>query len=385
MTEKQQNQKSNKTRYFDYTLLFLIVFLCAFGLVMLYSVSSFEAQSKFGDAAFYLKRQLRSVVFGLVAMAITSVIPYRIWKRFSLWIYGLAFLLCVAVLLVGEEYYGSQRWIYFHGIGFQPSEIAKVAVIIFLAAILSRMPKQVKNIKTVIKILLILIPVIAPIAYTNLSTAVIIAGIAIIMLFVVSPKYSHFVGLFGVGVAIIIAYIPIAGYRSTRVLAWLHPEDYADDVYQTVQGLYALGSGGLFGKGLGESLQKLNYVPEAQNDFIFTIIGEELGIFGCVGVIVLFILLIWRLLVIANNAKDLFGSMLAVGVMAHIMLQVILNIAVVTNTIPNTGITLPFISYGGTSVMILLAEMGIVLNVSRSIALELEPQPQTQTGGAVHG
>ncbi len=378
-----QHQKAKKTRYFDYTLLFLIIFLCAFGLVMLYSVSSFEAQSKFGDAAFYLKRQLRAVVLGFIAMGITALIPYQFWKRVSLLAYGFAFLLCVAVLVVGEEYYGSQRWIYFHGIGFQPSEIAKVAVIIFLAALLSRMPKQVKNFKTVVKILVLLIPVIAPIAYTNLSTAIIIAGIAVIMLFVVSPKYSHFAALAGVGVIGIAAFIALAGYRSTRVSAWLHPEDYADDVYQTVQGLYALGSGGLFGKGLGESLQKLNYVPEAQNDFIFTIIGEELGIFGCVGVIALFVLLIWRLLVIANNAKNLFGSMLAVGVMAHIMLQVILNIAVVTNTIPNTGITLPFISYGGTSVMILLAEMGIVLNVSRSIALDLEPQ--TQTGGAVHG
>lgn len=155
-------------------------------------------------------------------------------------------------------------------------------------------------------------------------------------------------------------------------MAWLHPEDYPDDAYQTLQGLYAIGSGGLFGKGLGGSIQKLGYVPEAQNDFIFTIICEEVGLFGAICVILLFVLLIWRFMVIANNSPDLFGAMIVVGVMSHIALQVVLNLAVVTNSIPNTGVTLPFISYGGTSMVILLAEMGLVLSVSRGIRFDGE-------------
>ena len=198
------------------------------------------------------------------------------------------------------------------------------------------------------------------------------AGICILMMFVASPKYSHFFALAGVVAAAGAVFILTQSYRSARILAWLHPEDYPDDAYQTLQGLYAIGSGGLFGKGLGASIQKMGYVPEAQNDFIFTIICEELGLFGAICVILLFVLLLWRFMVIANNAADLFGSMIVVGVMAHIALQVVLNLAVVTNTIPNTGVTLPFISYGGTSMVILLAEMGLVLSVSRGIRFDGE-------------
>ena len=178
----------------------------------------------------------------------------------------------------------------------------------------------------------------------------------------------------GVGLAGTL-FILLASYRAERVMIWLHPEDY-EKGYQTLQGLYAIGSGGLFGKGLGESMQKLGFIPEAQNDMVFSVICEELGLFGGICLIILFILLIWRFMVIANNAPDLFGSMLVVGVMAHISLQVILNIAVVTNVIPNTGVTLPFISYGGTSVLFLLAEMGIVLNVSRQIQVPVTVSEQ---------
>jgi cell division protein FtsW len=168
-----------------------------------------------------------------------------------------------------------------------------------------------------------------------------------------------------------VAFVMLAGYRSTRIEAWLHPETAGTDaVFQTMMGLYAIGSGGLFGKGLGESLQKLGNVPESQNDMIFTIICEELGLFGAICLILLFILLIWRMMVIANNARDLYGSLLVIGVMSHIAIQVILNIAVVTNSLPNTGVILPFISYGGTSIIFLMAEIGLVLSVSRGIRLE---------------
>ena len=190
------------------------------------------------------------------------------------------------------------------------------------------------------------------------------------MLFVASPKYSHFLAVGIAGVCFVIVFIITAGYRMGRIEAWLNPEEAGDGAYQTLQGLYAIGSGGLFGKGLGESLQKLGNVPESQNDMIFTIICEELGLFGAVSVIVLFLLLIWRMMIIANNARDLYGSLIVVGVMSHVAIQVILNIAVVTNSIPNTGVILPFISYGGTSFIFPLCEMGLVLSVSRGIKLE---------------
>ena len=252
---------------------------------------------------------------------------------------------------------------------FSASEFAKIAVILFLAVLISRMPKQMKKFQTVIKVLLIVVPIVGVIAYNNLSTAIILLGIAVVMSFVASPKYAQFFALGGLGIAFGSIFIYLERYRAERIKIWLNPEDY-EKGYQTLQGLYAIGSGKLFGKGLGESMQKLGFLPEAQNDMIFSIICEELGLFGAVCVILLFLLMLWRFMVIANNAPDLYGALLVVGIMAHISIQVILNIAVVTNSIPNTGITLPFISYGGTSVLFLLSEMGLALSVSRGIRLD---------------
>lgn len=364
--------KEKPVKYFDYSLLFLIIFLVGFGLVMLYSVSSYEAEGSFGNAAYYLERQGIFALGGMAGMLLISRIPYGFWKKVSPIVYLLAFLLCAAVIFVGDDAGGSQRWLQIGPIRFQPSELAKIGVIIYVAAVLSKMPRKIRDFKTVVKILIRVAPIILVIAKSNLSTGIIVAGICILMMFVASPKYSHFFALAGVVAAAGIVFILTTSYRGDRILAWLHPEDYPDDAYQTLQGLYAIGSGGLFGKGLGASIQKMGYVPEAQNDFIFTIICEELGLFGAICVILLFVLLLWRFMVIANNAADLFGSMIVVGVMAHIALQVVLNLAVVTNTIPNTGVTLPFISYGGTSMVILLAEMGLVLSVSRGIRFDGE-------------
>ncbi len=364
--------KEKPVKYFDYSLLFLIIFLVGFGLVMLYSVSSYEAEGSFGNAAYYLERQGIFALGGMAGMLLISRIPYGFWKKVSPIVYLLAFLLCAAVIFVGDDAGGSQRWLQIGPIRFQPSELAKIGVIIYVAAVLSKMPRKIRDFKTVVKVLIRVAPIILVIAKSNLSTGIIVAGICILMMFVASPKYSHFFALAGVVAAAGAVFILTQSYRSARILAWLHPEDYPDDAYQTLQGLYAIGSGGLFGKGLGASIQKMGYVPEAQNDFIFTIICEELGLFGAICVILLFVLLLWRFMVIANNAADLFGSMIVVGVMAHIALQVVLNLAVVTNTIPNTGVTLPFISYGGTSMVILLAEMGLVLSVSRGIRFDGE-------------
>jgi cell division protein FtsW len=212
--------------------------------------------------------------------------------------------------------------------------------------------------------LLLVLPVVGLVGTNNLSTAIIILGIAVMMGFVSNPRYLPFVWMGAAGVGVAAVFLTMEAYRLERLAIWLDPESY-EKGFQTIQGLYAIGSGGLFGKGLGESIQKLGFVPEAQNDMIFSIICEELGFAGALFMLVLFGLLIWRFLVTAVHAADLFGALLAAGVLGHIALQVILNVAVVTNSIPNTGITLPFISYGGTSVLFLLTEMGIVLSVSR--------------------
>lgn len=371
MARGQEKEKKQKPiRYFDYSLLFLIIFLLCFGLIMLYSTSSYYGSTRFSDAAYYLKKQLFATSLGIVAMIIISRIPYRFWMGLSGLAYLLALGLCTAVIFLGREAKGQARWFYIGPLSIQPSEFAKLAVIIFLAMIIYKISKQVGDFKALVKVMLIVFPIVGVVAYNNLSTAIIILGIAVCMLFVASPKYSHFLFM-GVAVLVVgVVFIMAAAYRAERIQIWLNPEKY-EKGYQTLQGLYAIGSGGLFGKGLGESMQKLGFIPEAQNDMIFSVICEELGLFGAVCLILLYLLLIWRFMIIANNAADLYGALIVVGIMAHISIQVILNIAVVTNTIPNTGISLPFISYGGTSILFLLSEMGLALSVSRGIKLEV--------------
>lgn len=369
MDEQTAVRHPRKIKYFDFSLLIIILSVVFFGLVMLYSTSSYNGQIKFGDNAYYLKKQMAAVFVGLIGMLIMTLIPYRFWDKLSFVLYVGSFLLCVAVIFIGSEINGAKRWLKIGSFSFQPSELAKIAVILYLASVISRHSTQLDSFKNTAKILLRALPMVAVVAYNNLSTAIIIAGIAFVMLFVASPKYSHFLWIIVAGAAFIAVFLLLASYRVERIRIWLHPEDY-EKGYQTLQGLYAIGSGGIFGKGLGESMQKLGFVPEAQNDMIFTIICEELGLFGAVCVILMFILMLWRFMIIANNAADLFGSLIVVGILSHIALQVVLNIAVVTNTIPNTGIILPFISYGGTSISILLSEMGLALSVSRGIEFE---------------
>lgn len=377
MAEKKHHPKKDKEKsisYFDYNLLFLIVFIVCFGLVMLYSSSSYicaNSEIYDYDGAYYLKQQIRNYLYGTALMAFFIFVPYQKWKKWGWIAYVASFALCLLVIFVGSDSHGSTRWLDLKFIRFQPSELAKMGVIVFLARFLETKVKMLKSWKILVNIFVLLLPIVGVVAYNNLSTAIIIMGIAVCMIFVASPKYIHFISVGIAGVVFAIIFIAAAGYRVGRIEAWLHPETAdPDSVYQTLQGLYAIGSGGLFGKGLGESLQKMGNVPESQNDMIFTIICEELGLFGGVCVILLFLLIIWRMMVISNNAPDLFGSLLVVGVMSHIAIQVILNIAVVTNTIPNTGVILPFISYGGSSIIILMSEVGLVLGVSRFIRLE---------------
>lgn len=365
---KEKKHRRIKIQYFDYSLFVLVVLLLIFGMVMLYSVSSYTGFREYGDAAYFLKKQATASLLGIAALLVLSQLDYRIFKHLAGLAYLVSIVLCTIVIFSGANINGSTRWLYIGKISIQPSEIAKVGIIIFLAAVIQKRTSALNTTANIIKIFIMMLPLMAVVAYTNLSTGIIIGGISFTMLFVASKNKLAFAGIIGIGALFVWLFINAAGYRSERIAIWQHPEDF-EKGYQTLQGLYAIGSGGLFGKGLGESMQK-RFVPEAPNDMIFSVVCEELGIFGAICIILLYILLLWRFVVIAINAKDLFGTYLVVGVMAHIALQVSLNIAVVTNTIPNTGITLPFFSYGGTSIAILLAEMGLVLSVSRGIELK---------------
>ncbi|MBO6015384.1 MAG: cell division protein FtsW [Lachnospiraceae bacterium] len=372
--------------FFDYTLLFIVLFLLMFGLVMLYSVSSYEAAVQKNDSAFYLKKQLFATLLGIAGMFFVARINYHVWEALAVPGYIVS---VIAIVLVksplGRTINNASRWIYIGPISIQPAEIAKLAMILFLAVMVCKMGKSIRTVKGFILVLLMPVPIALLIwqLTNNLSSAIIVMGIAVLMLFVATPDYKKYIilGLCGVAGATGVVWLitkmaesqtdVVGGFRGERILAWLDPQKYASGKgFQTLQALYAIGSGGLLGKGLGRSMQKLGFLPEAQNDMIFSIICEELGLFGAFAIIILFVILLWRFMVIANNATDLFGALLVVGVLAHIAIQVILNIAVVTNSIPNTGISLPFISYGGTSVLFLLAEIGLVLSVSRGIRLK---------------
>lgn len=372
---------TKRGKFFDYTLLIVVLFLMGFGLVMVYSTSSYSGLQDAGDSAFYFKKQLKASIIGLVGMAAVTLISYKVWYKCA-WVIYLGSVVSILLVLtpLGMTLNGARRWIGIGGMSVQPAEIAKLGLIITLAAFTAYSGKNMKNVRNNLMFIGLgaIVALMILIITNNLSTAIIIVGIAYIMLIIANPKPAWIVVVTAVGVVAVIAFLVIFfnnvddasgfGFRFKRLLAWRNPEEYASGVgYQTLQALYAIGSGGFFGKGLGNSIQKLGFIPEAQNDMIFSVVCEELGLFGGICLIVLFAILIWRFIVIANNAPDLFGSMLVVGVMAHIAIQVILNIAVVTNTIPNTGITLPFISYGGTSVLFLMVEMGIVLNVSMQI------------------
>ena len=368
MTDLHQRNGDTKESI-DYVLLILVLLLVVFGLVVLYSTSAYNGRVKFADPAYYLRKQFFATSIGLFSMYLVSCMDYRRLQNYA-WIgYGIALMLSTAVLFVGREYNGSKRWLALGPLSFQPSEYAKLAVVVLLAAIVSRNASHMKSWKYMFLVILLILPVVGLVGSNNLSTAIIILGIAVILIFVANPRFLPFLWIGGTGVGFIGIFLSLESYRLERLAIWRNPELY-EKGYQTMQGLYAIGSGGLFGVGLGESMQKLGFVPEAQNDMIFSIICEELGLTGAVAVLVIFGLLIWRLMVIATWTKDLFGALLAAGVMGHIMIQVILNVAVVTNTIPNTGITLPFVSYGGTSVVFLLLEMGIALSVSRDVRKE---------------
>ncbi len=380
MTSSRNSGKKRRHlfgNYYDYTLLFVTLFIVLFGLVMVYSSSAFLGQRGWNDSAHFFKNQLRSAIIGAGAILVVSKINYKLYtkKIFNLtlihWLYILCLILQTVVLFIGTESHGKSRWISLGPLSFQPSEIGKIAIILLVAYMISKAPSRMNKLSGPIVIFLVNAPMLGLVVAGNLSTAIIMAVIIAAMCFVTSKKYWPYILFVVVAVAIVMIIIMFFSdpYRMERINIWLNVETHKDG-YQIIQGLYAIASGGLFGKGIGESMQKLGVVPEAQNDMIFTIICEELGIVGAIAVILMFVLMLYRIFVIAINAPDLYGSLIATGVFTHIAVQVIINIAVVTNSIPSTGIPLPFISYGGTSLIILMAEIGLVLSVSNKIKHE---------------
>ena len=387
---KNKNSKvrvrvKNSIRYFDYSLVASIVFLVCFGLVMLYSASSYAAQVDYGDSMYYFKRQIIFCAMGVGIAYVVSLIDYHVWAKFAKKIYVFSLILMALVQTpLGKEVNGAKRWLRLPmNQQFQPSEFAKIAIILFIPVAICYMGKKIHTLEGVIRVLFwgALSAACVFFLTENLSTAIIVFGISYLVVFIVYPNKILLLIPVVAGVAMIVLIPLVLGplvragdfdgnFRLGRILVWLDPEKYSSGIgYQVVQGLYAIGSGGFFGKGLGNSAQK-QFIPEAQNDMILSIICEELGVFGAIMVLVLFGLLLYRLMVIAQNAPDMYGALIASGIFAHIALQVILNVAVVVNLIPNTGITLPFISYGGTSVLFLMAEMGLALGISRKIQLE---------------
>lgn len=375
---RNRQKKAKGTQHFDYTLLTVVLFLLCIGLVMLYSVSSYDANLTFDDSAYYIKNQLKNTVVGIVGMFVIMNIDYHRLEKWAMPAYIVsAVLIALVITPLGYEANGARRWLNL-GVSLQPAEVAKVGLIIFSAARVCKMGiRRLSDPKGIFQLMApaALIGVMVWQITDNLSSAIIIMGICAVMVYIATPGYKPYIILV-LGTVLLASLVVLLvskgvlteelSYRFGRVRAWVYPEAYASTTaFQTLQALYAIGSGGVFGKGLGESLQK-QFVPEAQNDMIFAIICEELGLFGAVLIIFLFIVLVWRIQIIVSNSSDLFGAMLSIGVMAHIAIQVILNLAVVTNTIPNTGISLPFISYGGSSVVFLLAEIGIVLSVARN-------------------
>ena len=375
-------KKKRSQRFYDYSLLFTIAFLIMFGLLMIYSASSYKAQLDYnGNAAYFMTRQGVIALGGFAFMILISRLDYRWYAKFYKLAIAVSWFMMIAVSFVGRRVNGKRRWLGVGPLSFQPTELVKITIIVSVAALLVKLGRDVDRPAGIARIAMVVLPLAAIVAANNLSSGIIIAGIGFVMLFVASRKKLWYFLVMAAG-GLVIAFAPQIGnglraihllkpYQLSRINVWKNPEAFASEGgYQVLQGLYAIGSGGLFGKGLGESIQKLGFVPEAQNDMIFSIICEELGLFGAVALILVFMFMIYRFMVIASNAPDLFRCLLVVGVMAHIAIQVILNIAVVTNTIPNTGITLPFISYGGTSIVFLEAEMGMVLSVSNQIKLE---------------
>lgn len=372
----------------DSVLLGTVIALLVIGLLMMYSASYPAALADGQSGTFYAVRQVIFAGMGLIALIVLSLLNYHFFEK--IWVSGGAFvvsLLLLAVVLIpgiGKTKNGATRWIAVggeNGITFQPSELMKIAIVLFFATLIVRNEKRMDSFWWGIFPYLMMLAAVGGLMMLepHLSGTLIIAVIAVTLIFVGGAKPTHCILLGAVGLALLVGVVLILMYTKgidyfkVRFLSWqdpFNPEYMQDETWQTCQSLIAIGSGGMFGLGLGGSRQKFQYLPEAQNDFVFAVLCEEFGFVGAVTVILLFCLLVFRGFYIASRAKDKFGMLVAVGLTMHIGLQALLNIAVVSNAIPNTGISLPFFSYGGTALMMQLAEMGILLNISRHAKLD---------------
>lgn len=367
--EQKKNTKAElKARYqMDLPFLFLTVLLVMVGVIMMFSASYARAYQEEGNSTYYFTRQLFFAAVGIAGMLGITRVNYQVWRRFYREILVIAVVLLILVLAIGSSAGGAKRWLNL-GIRFQPSEVAKFAVVVTFAALISGFKEKMQTFKYGVLPFAVILLIIAALLLKqpHLSATIIICAVGAGMMFQGGTKLRWFGILGAVGVVAFVLLVS-SGYASERIGAWLHPElDPSDTSYQTVQSLYAIGSGGLFGLGFGKSRQKYLYLPEEHNDYIFPIICEELGFVGAMLIILLFVLLIVRGYWIALHAKDRFGALLAGGLTTLLALQVFFNIGVVTNVLPPTGISLPFFSYGGTALIMQLAQMGIILSVSRN-------------------
>lgn len=386
--EPRKNTKNNsktkpvavKKQHYDFTLFSTILLLSLIGIVMITSSSFYLAYNKFGDSYYFFKRQFLWLVISIGALVFFSNFNYKYLKKFTMLMYLGSNVLLVLVLVIGQRVNGQKRWLF----GFQPSEFSKIAIILFMSYYIAKNHKKMRSPKFYLSLLGIVLLPVTLIGIANFSTALVVIVIGFAIIFVAGAKYKHLImtvlpvaglGGFFVALPLVTPYLHIDFltkiadkflYRLERIQIWFDPwVDPTDLGFQTIQSLYAVGSGGIFGVGLGESIQKRGFIPEAHNDIIFSIICEELGLFGAAIVLLLFLILIWRGIRVALNASDLFGSLIAVGAVTQIAVQVIINVAVNTNTIPVTGMPLPFISAGGSSLLFLMTLMGILLNISR--------------------
>lgn len=361
---------TDRARSFDHTLFFVVVALMGIGLVMVYSASSITSLNEMSDSLFYFKRQLMWVAIGLMALFLFSLIPYPVLERFATPLLVLAVTGLIVVLIPGvsREIGGAKRWLRLGGVGFQPSEFAKIAFVIYLSHAFTQSQQKIQDLARGVLPNLILMGILFVLILKepNLSTAAIIGAVFFVLLFLGNGSILHLGFMGSCGIVLVASLIFQESYRMKRFLAFLDPWGAAQTTgYHIIQSLIAIGSGGVWGLGLSQSRQKVFILPERHTDFIFAIIGEELGLIGGIAIIALFMLLIWRGFYIASKAPDNFGFLLASGMTSLIGFQTLINLGVVLSLLPTTGITLPFVSYGGSSLVFLAIAMGILLNISR--------------------
>ncbi|MGL5823195.1 MAG: putative lipid II flippase FtsW [Sarcina sp.] len=371
-SRKKRTKNSLKDYPFDYALLVVILVILSFGVIMVYSASFYKGIIDYSNSSYFFVRQAAFAVIGLLGMYIVSKIDYKHYKKFMIWGLVLSLIMVLITIFkipgITHSALGATRWLKLGPITMQPSEFVKYAVVLAIAIQLSNMGNKIKSFTKGI------LPVLGIAAFfslliivqKNLSIAGVILITAIIMIFAAGAKLKHMGGLFSFGAIVATLAVLVAPFRVKRIMSFMNPwSDPSDTGYQIIQSFYALGSGGLFGLGLGESRQKTMYLPEPHNDFIFAIIAEELGLIGCIFLILLFVFFVYRGIMISITARDSYGRFLALGITSIIGVQAIINIAVVTGSMPVTGVPLPFMSYGGTALCINLFAMGVLLNISR--------------------